>query len=235
MRLRIVSTLIVWALFALIGILPCAAVNIIPYPQSVKMTDAVFNKEKIDKVKYVTDNDMPAEAYELQIKKNGIVVKASIYQTSKDMKRFMLFESSALCGALYYFAGAVEMRHKHNIRFNKVLFDRSIWSTFAAAYSKDESILPELFECLQVIKHSILLPDLIVVLDVSYEKAMCRSKKKVVGGEFDNDEQIQFQKKKEFFKHLSKSGYNVLFIDTNNLTVDDVYINFKEIIANYHK
>ena len=158
-----------------------------------------------------------------------------IYQTSKDMKRFMLFESSALCGALYYFAGAVEMRHKHNIRFNKVLFDRSIWSTFAAAYSKDESILPELFECLQVIKHSILLPDLIVVLDVSYEKAMCRSKKKVVRGEFDNDEQIQFQKKKEFFKHLSKSGYNVLFIDTNNLTVDDVYINFKEIIANYHK
>ena len=77
MRLRIVSTLMAWVMLALVGILPCAAVNIVPYPQSVKMTDAVFNKEKISKVKYVTDKDLPAEAYELQIKKNGIVVKAS--------------------------------------------------------------------------------------------------------------------------------------------------------------
>ena len=77
MRLRIVSTLMAWVMLALVGILPCAAVNIVPYPQSVKMTDAIFNKEKISKVKYVTDKDLPAEAYELQIKKNGIVVKAS--------------------------------------------------------------------------------------------------------------------------------------------------------------
>ena len=50
MRLRIVSTLMAWVMLALVGILPCAAVNIVPYPQSVKMTDAVFNKEKISKV-----------------------------------------------------------------------------------------------------------------------------------------------------------------------------------------
>ena len=45
MRLRIVSTLMAWVMLALVGILPCAAVNIVPYPQSVKMTDAIFNKE----------------------------------------------------------------------------------------------------------------------------------------------------------------------------------------------
>ena len=77
MRLRIISTLMAWVVLALVGILPCAAVDIVPYPQSVKMTDAVFNKEKIDKVKYVTDKELPAEAYELQILKNGIVVKSS--------------------------------------------------------------------------------------------------------------------------------------------------------------
>lgn len=77
MRMRIVSILMLGVLFALVGNLPCAAVDIVPYPQSVKMTDVVFNKGKIDKVKYVTDKELPAEAYELQIKKNGIVVKAS--------------------------------------------------------------------------------------------------------------------------------------------------------------
>ena len=77
MLLRTVSILMAWVMLALVGILPCAAVDIVPYPQTVKMTDEVFNKEKIGKVKYVTDMDMPAEAYELQIKKNGIVVKAS--------------------------------------------------------------------------------------------------------------------------------------------------------------
>lgn len=75
--MRIVSILMLGVLFALVGNLPCAAVDIVPYPQSVKMTDVVFNKGKIDKVKYVTDKELPAEAYELQIKKNGIVVKAS--------------------------------------------------------------------------------------------------------------------------------------------------------------
>lgn len=158
-----------------------------------------------------------------------------IYQTSKEMKHFMLFESSSLCSALYYLAGAVEMRNKYNNSFKKVLFDRSVWSTLAAAYSKNELILPELFECLYAIKHYILFPDLIVVLEVSYETAKIRSRKKVLGGEYDKDEKYQFQKKKDFFRYLSKSGYNVLFIDTDNLSPHDVYIQFTEIVANYHK
>ena len=64
MRLKFISILASWLMFVLAGILPCSAVNVIPYPQSVEMTDVVFNKKKIDKVKYVTDKDMPSEAYE---------------------------------------------------------------------------------------------------------------------------------------------------------------------------
>jgi hexosaminidase len=77
MRLKFISILATWLMFALAGILPCSAVNVIPYPQSVEMTDVVFNKKKIDKVKYVTDKEMPSEAYELCIKKSGVVIKAS--------------------------------------------------------------------------------------------------------------------------------------------------------------
>ena len=52
-------------------------VNVIPYPQSVEMTNALFDKANISNVSYVTVADMPSEAYELQIKKNKIVIKSS--------------------------------------------------------------------------------------------------------------------------------------------------------------
>ena len=50
---------------------------VIPYPQSVEMTETVFDKSNIDKIKYRTVEGMPAEAYELQIKKNSIIIKSS--------------------------------------------------------------------------------------------------------------------------------------------------------------
>ena len=74
---KFISALTSLMLLSLIGITPCVAANIIPYPQSVELTSEVFNKAKIEKVKYVKDKNLPAEAYELHIKKGGIVVKAS--------------------------------------------------------------------------------------------------------------------------------------------------------------
>jgi hexosaminidase len=73
MQSKIVSFLISWFLFAAVG----TAVNIIPFPQSVEMTKVVFNKAKMGKIKYVKDKKLPAEGYELRIKKNGIIVRSS--------------------------------------------------------------------------------------------------------------------------------------------------------------
>lgn len=159
----------------------------------------------------------------------------NVFQTAKDMKRFMLFESSALCSALYYLGGAVEMFYRHNESYSKILFDRSVWSTFAAAYARDENILPQLFKCLDVIKDKILLPNLIVVLDVSFETAKLRSKKRITGCEFDKDEKLEFEKKKYFFECLQKSGYQVTFLKTDELSIDEVYIRFCGIVEEYLK
>ena len=64
-------------LFVAVGIVPCKAVDIIPYPQSVEMTEVAFDKANLANVKYKKDKKMAPEAYELQIKKNGIVIKSS--------------------------------------------------------------------------------------------------------------------------------------------------------------
>ena len=88
MQLKFISLLTAWLLLTFVVITPCKAVNIIPYPQSAEMTDVVFNKAKINKIKYVKAKDMPAEAYELHIKKSGIVIKAA-----DDAGRFYALQS----------------------------------------------------------------------------------------------------------------------------------------------
>ena len=153
-----------------------------------------------------------------------------IYQTAKEMKRFMLFKSSQLCSALYYLAGAVEVFNSHNSDYSKVLFDRSVWSTFAAAYAKDEAIIPVLFNCLNAIKQQVFLPNLIIVLDASFETAKTRSSQKSVGGEFDNDETDAFSKKRNFYNLLKDAGYPILFIDVNNKDAEEVYSEFLRLI-----
>ena len=153
-----------------------------------------------------------------------------IYQTSKDIKRFMLFESSQLCSALYYLGGAVEVFHNHNNKYSKILFDRSLWSTFAAAYARDCTIMPILFDSLNAIRNHVFLPNLIVVLDASFETCKARSSKKLVGGEFDNDEKDAFLRKREFYSLMTEVGYPVSFIDVNNKDAEDVYSEFLSIL-----
>ena len=54
-----------------------AGPQVIPAPKSAEMTEVVFNKKNIDKVKYVNLKEIPSESYELHIKKNRIEVKFS--------------------------------------------------------------------------------------------------------------------------------------------------------------
>lgn len=64
-------------LLVTIGVVPCKAVDVIPYPQSVEMSEVVFDKAYINNIKYKRDKKLAPEAYELQIKKKSIVIKSS--------------------------------------------------------------------------------------------------------------------------------------------------------------
>lgn len=153
------------------------------------------------------------------------------FQSAKDTKHFMLFESSALCSAMYYLGGAIEVFSKHDKAYSKILFDRSIWSTFAAAYAKDEANVPVLFNCLEAIKQHVFLPNLVIVLDASFETCQERISNKNEGGEFDKDKREAFNKKRNFYRLLKESGYPVTFIDVNNISAEEVYCEFVKTIA----
>lgn len=153
----------------------------------------------------------------------------NIYQQSREMKHYMLFNASPLCGALYYLAGSIEVRETHDSNYSKILLDRSVWSTFAAAYAKDEKVLPYLFSCLEIVKNKVLLPDFVVVLDASYETCRYRSSKKNVGGEFDLDAKDSHERKMDFYRLLGDSGYPICFLDVNDLDPNEAYLAFESI------
>lgn len=72
MRIRLTVLL---TLMAFAGV--CRAVDIIPYPQSVEMTEVVFDKANLENIKYKKDKKLASEAYELQLNKKGIVIRYS--------------------------------------------------------------------------------------------------------------------------------------------------------------
>lgn len=160
-----------------------------------------------------------------------ILCVPEIYQTAKDMKHFMLFEASPLCHALYYLAGAIEMRARQEHKFSKILYDRSLWSTFAALYAKDESLLPDLISCLNSVRTKVFIPDHVVVLEASYATCQARSKRKNEGGEFDKDKEDEHNKKNQFYRVLEESGYPVTFINVDYLNAEDVYDKFIEVTS----
>lgn len=59
------------------GLCSAARLNVIPAPQSVCLTEQVFNKSFLNRVVYVTDYNLPAEGYELHISQNFIIAKHS--------------------------------------------------------------------------------------------------------------------------------------------------------------
>jgi thymidylate kinase len=155
-----------------------------------------------------------------------------IYMDCHDMKSYMLFEASALGSAFYFLSGLFEAKREDEKAGNsKILIDRSIWSTFATAYAKDEDSIKPLFKVLNAIQDYIHLPDETVVLRASYETCTQRSGKKSAGKEFDKDTLKQFNKKMEFYTILKQQGYQVSFIETDNRDKNEVLSVFSDLIA----
>ena len=144
----------------------------------------------------------------------------------------MLFEAAASTSALYYFSGICESyKLLVDCNYPKIALDRSIWSTFAAAYAKNPDIVPGLLRTVDALKSFLVIPDVIVVLLASFETCQQRIIKKNSGKEFDKDSKDIFNRKQEFYKILDNSGYNIRFIDTEHIAAIDVYKEFDRMLS----
>ena len=153
-----------------------------------------------------------------------------LFTKNKEIKSFMLFEAAATTSALYYLSGICEAYHLvENKSYSNIVLDRSIWSTFAAAYSKRPEFVNDLLRAVDALKIHLIIPDKIIVLLASFEICQQRIINKNSGKEFDKDTKEIFEKKQDFYRILEDSGYDIRFIDTETKTPKDVYDEFKHL------
>lgn len=166
------------------------------------------------------------------------------YRTATQIRRIIREDRHLLASDLFFLSGMVIKKNLINEYFRKhhhcsaYLSDRSIWSTYAATYAISPSSIGVLTNLIRVIETEIYIPDLTILLTADYETCKQRISHKLSGKEFDDDSFSMFCKKLCFFSTLQANDYQVLSIDTNCLTANQVYETaypiLKEFISQYH-
>lgn len=148
------------------------------------------------------------------------------YLANAAMKKHALFEATPVAGALYYLAALADQRReleaKGDLAGRKLLSDRSVWSTIAAAYAKDPAVLPQLLDAVAALQGSLLVPQHVVVLKADFETCRSRIESRGKGTEWDRDTRLVFDRKYRFYDLLAEAGHDVTFVDASG-TPDQVY------------
>ena len=143
--------------------------------------------------------------------------------SSSEIKHFVLENEEPLLGAFFYLSGIMAAAGQIKDMDEKtVVMDRSIWSTLAAAYSKDRETFDTLVKMLVLLHEKIRIPDRVIVLRASFESCLRRIMTKGEGKEFDNDTRRDFEMKSKFYDLLAQSGYPVDFIETDGKSAEEV-------------
>lgn len=149
------------------------------------------------------------------------------YLADKERMAYMLFKATPTASALYYLAGNADFRREiENNGEQRFLSDRSVWSTVAAAYAKDPSLLPSLINTVKDLQDRLVIPDTVVVLRAHYDTCRSRIAAKSSGAEFDRDSEEDFRRKYELYDILKSCGYDVRDVQTDGKTRDEVYAEF---------
>jgi len=155
-----------------------------------------------------------------------------MYLKHGDFKKYILFDASPVASALYYLAALADTRRqldRESVAGTHYLFDRSVWSTVAAAYAKDPATYEPLMRTVSALGESLLIPDTVVVLRGSYETCQRRISGKSSGAEFDRDSRIVFERKYELYDRIAADGYDVRFIDTDGKSAAEVLTEFENL------
>ena len=157
---------------------------------------------------------------------------SDIFLKDDKLKKYTLFEADPVTSALFYLSANADSCRR--LRMNppvsrRVLLDRSVWSTVAAAYAKDPDILPTLMDVVFSMRRHLVIPDVVVVLKAPYETCQSRIETKKSGAEFDADTRLAFSRKYELYDILKDSGFDVRFLNTDGKAPCEVLSEFESL------
>jgi thymidylate kinase len=139
----------------------------------------------------------------------------------------MIRDADWLAAAMYFLSGVIESSRQAALGNAKLqVMDRSLWSTLAVHYAHDPARMATLLPLFELAADRLAVPDLTIVLEA--DAATCReriARKSAVEQAFDaaspSDEAFH-RREREFYHWLSDQGLNVVFLDANEGTLQDV-------------
>jgi pyruvate kinase/thymidylate kinase len=158
------------------------------------------------------------------------------------LKLKMIRDADWLASAMYFLSGVIEASRQaagHHVPMageaKLQVMDRSLWSTLAVHYAHDPARMETLLPLFELAADRLAVPDLTIVLEA--DAATCRqriARKSGAEQELDaaspSDEGFHLRER-EFYHWLSDQGLNVVFLDANNGTEEDVCQRAAELIG----
>lgn len=154
-----------------------------------------------------------------------------IFTEHKDLRHYISGHREPMVSPLFYLSGlAASASEIREIPGKFMILDRSIWSTLAAAYSKDRETFDLVVKMLVLLQGKIRIPDRVIMLRASFETCLERIMTKGEGKEFDKDSRRDFELKSAFYDILAQSGYPVDFVDTDGKSAEEVLEMFLKLL-----
>ncbi|MGA2256125.1 MAG: pyruvate kinase [Thermoguttaceae bacterium] len=143
------------------------------------------------------------------------------------LKLHMIRDADWLASAMYFLSGVIESSRQAALSAAKLqVMDRSLWSTLAVHYAHDPARMETLLPLFELAADRLAVPELTLVLEA--DAATCRqriARKSGAEQELDaaspSDEAFHLRER-QFYHWLSDQGLNVVFLDTNSGTAEDV-------------
>jgi pyruvate kinase len=151
------------------------------------------------------------------------------------LKLRMIRDADWLAAAMYFLSGVIESSRQAAQSGAKLqVMDRSLWSTLAVHYAHDPARMEILLPLFELAADRLAVPDLTIVLEA--DAATCRqrtARKSAAEQEFDaaspSDEAFH-RREREFYHWLSDQGFNVIFLDATQGTLQDVCCRAVELV-----
>jgi thymidylate kinase len=151
------------------------------------------------------------------------------------LKLHVIRDADWLASAMYFLSGVIESSRQAALSGAEIqVMDRSLWSTLAVHFAHDPARMETLLPLFAFAADRLAVPDLTIVLEADAETCRQRIARKS-GAEQEMDaaspsDEAFHLRERDFYHWLSDQGLNVVFLDANSGTPEDVCQRATELI-----
>jgi len=145
---------------------------------------------------------------------------------TKELKEKMIIDANWYSSSLFFISGAIEQIKEFRKNGDKIIIsDRSIWSTLSVQTSQNPKRLKALIDVAYNIEEVNIEPDITIILRADYETCRDRIKQKSKDEQkLDSlvDSAKFYQKEDQFYNWLTFQRDNIISIDVNNISIENL-------------